>query len=288
MNKDCKIVKDLLPGYIDKITSEETNKFIEEHLKECDSCKKYYEEMNSEIEKEAVKDTELVKEIKKYKRKIFTLKLFVILFILANLIFIIGMIGFKYTVVKKTIAVNVNNESLLGNFRIEEYDESIERYDKHITYYYGESKMKKVYGDEVLEYWEQDKHYYIDNENKTYYIVNEHIHDGDNESLNIPIDAIDELNSIIEEDGKNPFNILKFVLFTDGIEIQEEPFRAKPYYIIKNTLTGAKIYVDQDTFFVERVRYNATKSKEYRTLTSSVSWHELVAPDLTGYVEIKK
>ena len=288
MNKDCKIVKDLLPGYIDKITSEETNKFIESHLKECDFCRKYYEEMNSEIEKEVVKDTEVVKEIKKYKRKILGLKLFVILFILANLIFIIGTIGFKYLVVKNIIAANVNNDSPLGNFRIEEYDESIEKNSKHITYYYGESKMKKVYGDEVLEYWEQDKHYYIDNENKTYYIVNEHIHDGDNESLNIPIDAIEELNYIIEEEGKNPFNILKFVLFTDGIEIQEEPFRAKPYYIIKNTLTGAKIYVDQDTFFAERVRYDAAKSKEYRTLTSSVSWHELVAPNLTGYVEIKK
>ena len=35
-NKECNLVKDLLPNYIDKVTSNETNVFIEEHLKNCD------------------------------------------------------------------------------------------------------------------------------------------------------------------------------------------------------------------------------------------------------------
>ena len=35
-NKEkCKIVQDLLPNYIDKLTSEETNSFVEKHLEEC-------------------------------------------------------------------------------------------------------------------------------------------------------------------------------------------------------------------------------------------------------------
>ena len=33
--RDCKIVQDLLPNYIENLTNEETNHFIEEHLKEC-------------------------------------------------------------------------------------------------------------------------------------------------------------------------------------------------------------------------------------------------------------
>ena len=33
--RDCKIIQDLLPNYIEKLTNEETNNFIEEHLKEC-------------------------------------------------------------------------------------------------------------------------------------------------------------------------------------------------------------------------------------------------------------
>mgnify|MGYP005781830921 CR=1 FL=1 len=38
--RDCKIVQDLLPNYIEKLTNEETNAFIEEHLKNCVDCKK--------------------------------------------------------------------------------------------------------------------------------------------------------------------------------------------------------------------------------------------------------
>ena len=38
--RNCKIVQDLLPNYIDGLTNEETNLFIENHLKECSVCKK--------------------------------------------------------------------------------------------------------------------------------------------------------------------------------------------------------------------------------------------------------
>ena len=41
--KDCKIVQDLLPNYIENLTNEETNKFIDEHLKECNECQKIFE-----------------------------------------------------------------------------------------------------------------------------------------------------------------------------------------------------------------------------------------------------
>ena len=41
--KDCKIVQDLLPSYIDGLTNEDTNQYIEEHLKECEECKKKLE-----------------------------------------------------------------------------------------------------------------------------------------------------------------------------------------------------------------------------------------------------
>ena len=39
--KDCKIVQDLLPNYIEKLTNEETNNYIEDHLKECEIVKRY-------------------------------------------------------------------------------------------------------------------------------------------------------------------------------------------------------------------------------------------------------
>ena len=44
---NCKIVQDLLPNYIENLTNEETNRFIEEHLKECPECQKVLENMQN-------------------------------------------------------------------------------------------------------------------------------------------------------------------------------------------------------------------------------------------------
>ena len=43
MNKECGIIKDLLPLYAENIASDETVEFVEEHLKTCEDCRKEYE-----------------------------------------------------------------------------------------------------------------------------------------------------------------------------------------------------------------------------------------------------
>ena len=45
----CAVVRDLLPNYIEKLTSDETNLDIEEHLSGCEPCMKVYEEMKAEV-----------------------------------------------------------------------------------------------------------------------------------------------------------------------------------------------------------------------------------------------
>ena len=42
---NCDIVKDLLPSYIDGLTSEGSNQIVEEHLNHCENCKNYYSQM---------------------------------------------------------------------------------------------------------------------------------------------------------------------------------------------------------------------------------------------------
>ena len=49
---NCDIVKDLLPSYIDGLTSEGSNQIIEDHLKHCENCKNYYSEMIKEFSKD--------------------------------------------------------------------------------------------------------------------------------------------------------------------------------------------------------------------------------------------
>ncbi len=47
----CEIVQDLFPSYIDGLTSDVTNNFIEEHIGECDSCKNILKDMREPIVK---------------------------------------------------------------------------------------------------------------------------------------------------------------------------------------------------------------------------------------------
>jgi len=47
---ECAIIKDLLPSFIDGLTSKESNRAVGEHLKECAKCRDYLEEMKAELE----------------------------------------------------------------------------------------------------------------------------------------------------------------------------------------------------------------------------------------------
>ena len=71
----CEVVRDLLPLYIDKLTSEDSNKEIEKHLKSCKECYRYYQEMTGEIEdiskipKEELRDVKVIKKNQKKRQK---------------------------------------------------------------------------------------------------------------------------------------------------------------------------------------------------------------------------
>ncbi len=43
MRNECNIIRDLLPLYAEKMVSSDTAAFIEEHLKDCEACRKEYE-----------------------------------------------------------------------------------------------------------------------------------------------------------------------------------------------------------------------------------------------------
>ncbi len=47
MKTDCEIVRDLLPLYTENLTSAESNTMIEEHLKGCEHCKKFFDRLGA-------------------------------------------------------------------------------------------------------------------------------------------------------------------------------------------------------------------------------------------------
>lgn len=283
MKNNCKLVQDLLPNYIEKITTQETNEFVEKHLNDCEVCKKIYLNMTSDIEKENVKNTEVVKIIKRYKRKIFLIKFIIIFIILGFLISIIGSIGFKYWIVSNAFEKNTNFD-LGGNYTLAEYDESIEKNKYHIETYYCDGKMKKVYGEDVLEYYDGKDHYYFDNENHTYYVEK---NVDLNSNLNIDISLLEGTENIIKNGRVNKLEILKFVLFQDEVFIWQEGFRNCDYYIIKN-IEDTRIYLDKETFIAQRTEICNKKEKEYRVTISNVNYRMVSEPDLSKYKLVEK
>lgn len=88
--RECKIIQDLLPNYVENLTNEETNKFIDEHLTDCEDCKKVLESMKKEIKVGNEKpDGREVKFMKKYKRKIKILGGIILLAVIIYLAFVI-------------------------------------------------------------------------------------------------------------------------------------------------------------------------------------------------------
>ena len=68
---DCKIIQDLLPNYIENLTKEETNLYIQEHLKECSECQKILDNMKKELKVNTPKrDDREVNYMKKFSTKL--------------------------------------------------------------------------------------------------------------------------------------------------------------------------------------------------------------------------
>lgn len=66
----CEIVKDLLPSYIDNLTSDESNKEIENHIRMCNECKSELDNMKKDINIETLEiNKKDIKPFKKFNKK---------------------------------------------------------------------------------------------------------------------------------------------------------------------------------------------------------------------------
>lgn len=90
----CCIIKDLLPGYVDGLTSRETNTEIQKHLKGCVSCRTAYEQMSAALLKESLpmeKEADFLRLMKERMRKKYAAA------ILLTFVFVSGLMIFLKT-----------------------------------------------------------------------------------------------------------------------------------------------------------------------------------------------
>ena len=69
MDKQCEIVQDLLPLYVDGACSESSVAMVKEHLESCPECKALYEKLCSDTGEETLK-TEMVGVVAKHEKKV--------------------------------------------------------------------------------------------------------------------------------------------------------------------------------------------------------------------------
>lgn len=121
--KDCRIVQDLLPNYIEKLTKEETNCYVEEHLKGCKECKTILKNMQNDVGLDTQKrEKREVKYIKKYSNKMRALKIIILLIII---LFVLAT-GRKIFIISK-LSNNAENSIASTNYHrmIYSYDMGI-------------------------------------------------------------------------------------------------------------------------------------------------------------------
>lgn len=133
---NCKIVEDLLSNYIEKLTSAETNEFIEKHIKECDSCKNMLENMRKEVNVEKSKtDKKQVNYIKKYNSKMKILRS------IASIVVFVLLIVMIHTIRNMIILTNLSNKvDHLKNTCTNYYKKSTSSMGSNTEGYYKDGK----------------------------------------------------------------------------------------------------------------------------------------------------
>ena len=68
---ECDVIQDLLPSYVDKISSNATNKVVEEHIEKCIKCKNDLNNMTKEMNAKLTKNKEeRINYLKGYKKRL--------------------------------------------------------------------------------------------------------------------------------------------------------------------------------------------------------------------------
>ena len=265
--RDCKIVQDLLPNYIEKLTNEETNKYITEHLNECKDCKKVLKEMQNDIRlDEAERDKKEVNYIKKFNIK----------FKLIRNILIIIVVLFIIFVGRKTfILTNMANKAS----KIEQ-----DNYYLKVTSYSSEVANSS-------EYYIKDEKYigkmvrHDLSENTFFKITTYHT---DEESLQLTefgdrkvilSNKLDAMISPISFTSKNFFINLCIALSTS---IDKVNLAGRECYIIKDGNTQK--FIDIDTgLAIKMIDIENNMTVDYHYEYGVVKDSDIVRPDTSGY-----
>lgn len=247
-NNDCDIVKDLSIQYIEDMLSPNSREFVDKHLLNCKECKKYYNDMNSNILNENIKNDKKdkieINHLKKIRNHMNFLKI-IIMSILIVIIVLMTNFSIKYYNISNVIneaynkleyMKNLDNYKLMQETTYKNFlDNSM--YTTKTMYYYKDGKYKIELGNGI-RYLEDDSYNKIcvyNDLKQIEYHTQDFIEEKKGDTLNI-------FSNI-----KN-YKTLEKGISRLGLSLREERFNGIDCYVIRrgNNNSYVDMWIDKE------------------------------------------
>lgn len=298
---ECKVVEDLLFGYVDKTLNDESKKLVENHLKDCKDCK---EKLNEILEDSKLNEKTQQKEID-YLRKVRTKSRVKSILIAIGLIVIILILAYLIKFIKISNIMGKAEKSLKSqNYYCEKQESAGENSASVSKTYYKDGKYKitrEIYSDDgkeliSAEYGEvgSNERRVINEKEKTVTIYKGDISKILNKEENIKFDrfSLEERKSIYANLGKT----FLMSIISDTYDSNKE------YYILRDKFDKKNIWevwIDKETGLVIReinrggsrtyitgteiVKKESDVIEKYKYDFDTVSEDDVKVPDFSGY-----
>lgn len=283
---DCKIIRDLFPSYIDGLTNETTNQYIEEHLKDCEDCKKALENMKKDIKLNTTKkSSDEVNYIKKFNKKMRTLKIILtvilLIFLLSYIRNIIIVVSLNNKVSKYTSSTNYYMRSISHS------DEDliiIENYKKDDRYIRKLKVLSEISRSGITDY--------CNGETVNSY-ANMKLYEDEQEQLSRKTAQLNKANGLPEPLIPNYIEInhpIKFFILPLVSTITSEKCNGKDCYKIEIFNTSDIYYIDKETGLTIRISTSNTINNIQNDMISDIQYEfntvtdeDFIEPDISEY-----
>lgn len=262
--RDCNIVQDLLPNYIESLTREETNEFIKEHLEKCNECKKILESMEKDLKIENIKkENKEVKYIKKYSNKLKILKMVLLI------IFILLVIFLGVTIRKMLIIKNLNNKVSryvdTNNYYIKIMNNSGET--TTLTEYYSKGDKAVLFLNTKIKNTDQTRkltNYYKGEKANTY------IESNENKVALLDSNGVpSKINIVTLDYGNNVWFLFQQALATS---IKSGEYNGKDCYIL-SLGKNSEAYIEKETGLRVKAKEGITVEKDGNEIPTTVEYY---------------
>ena len=263
--RDCKIIQDLLPNYIENLTNEETNHFIEEHIKECNECQKILENMKKDLEVNITKrDEREVKYIKKYSNRLKILRNS-LLIIVALFIIVVG----RKTIILTNLSSKANDIKNQSNY-----------YTKTETFSEGQMTILESYNKDGITFGTMNIYSENDTKKLTFYKSETEIITLIDNGTTKTLSNTGEITiNPVSFTGENIFENL-FIAITTSVDKIE--LNGKECYLIRDGNTEK--FIDVNTgFAIKMIDNQNNRTVDYKYEFGTVKDDDIAKPDTTGY-----